>query len=168
MNAVAPGLVETPWTAGWEANEAIVARTPLWSGRDARGHRGCCRFTRSHAVCDRPDRCCRRRADSHLTGRGRLSGSSSRLPDGTTKLGGSALRLVAALVGRGERGCVCPPLHPDERLDEAELRRNAVADHPFFLSVVTVPGRLNVSGFRRRVCIAKSLYASVGIRSWVT
>lgn len=29
VNAVAPGLVETPWTAGWEANEAIVARTPL-------------------------------------------------------------------------------------------------------------------------------------------
>jgi NAD(P)-dependent dehydrogenase (short-subunit alcohol dehydrogenase family) len=29
VNAVAPGLVETPWTAGWEANETIVARTPL-------------------------------------------------------------------------------------------------------------------------------------------
>ena len=29
VNAVAPGLVETPWTAGWEANEPIVARTPL-------------------------------------------------------------------------------------------------------------------------------------------
>jgi NAD(P)-dependent dehydrogenase (short-subunit alcohol dehydrogenase family) len=29
VNAVAPGLVETPWSAGWEANEAIVARTPL-------------------------------------------------------------------------------------------------------------------------------------------
>ncbi len=29
VNAVAPGLVETPWTAGWEVNEAIVARTPL-------------------------------------------------------------------------------------------------------------------------------------------
>ena len=29
VNAVAPGLVETPWTAGWEANDAIVARTPL-------------------------------------------------------------------------------------------------------------------------------------------
>ena len=29
VNAVAPGLVDTPWTAGWEANEAIVARTPL-------------------------------------------------------------------------------------------------------------------------------------------
>lgn len=29
VNAVAPGLVETPWTAGWEANEAIVAQTPL-------------------------------------------------------------------------------------------------------------------------------------------
>jgi len=29
VNAVAPGLVETPWTAGWEANEAVVARTPL-------------------------------------------------------------------------------------------------------------------------------------------
>lgn len=29
VNAVAPGLVETPWTAGWEANEAIIARTPL-------------------------------------------------------------------------------------------------------------------------------------------
>jgi ketoreductase RED2 len=29
VNAVAPGLVETPWTEGWEANEAIVARTPL-------------------------------------------------------------------------------------------------------------------------------------------
>ena len=29
VNAVAPGLVETPWTVGWEANEAIVARTPL-------------------------------------------------------------------------------------------------------------------------------------------
>jgi ketoreductase RED2 len=29
VNAVAPGLVETPWTAGWESNEAIVARTPL-------------------------------------------------------------------------------------------------------------------------------------------
>ena len=34
-----------------------------WSRRDARGHRGCCRLTRSHAVCDRPDRRCRRRAD---------------------------------------------------------------------------------------------------------
>ena len=33
VNAVAPGLVETPWTAGWESNEAIVARTPL--GRPA-------------------------------------------------------------------------------------------------------------------------------------
>ncbi|HLZ48100.1 MAG TPA: SDR family NAD(P)-dependent oxidoreductase [Candidatus Limnocylindria bacterium] len=29
VNAVAPGLVDTPWTAGWEANDAIVARTPL-------------------------------------------------------------------------------------------------------------------------------------------
>jgi ketoreductase RED2 len=29
VNAVAPGLVETPWTAGWESNDAIVARTPL-------------------------------------------------------------------------------------------------------------------------------------------
>jgi len=29
VNAVAPGLVDTPWTSGWEANEAIVARTPL-------------------------------------------------------------------------------------------------------------------------------------------
>jgi ketoreductase RED2 len=29
VNAIAPGLVDTPWTAGWEANEAIVARTPL-------------------------------------------------------------------------------------------------------------------------------------------
>jgi ketoreductase RED2 len=29
VNAVAPGLVDTPWTAGWESNEAIVARTPL-------------------------------------------------------------------------------------------------------------------------------------------
>ena len=29
VNAVAPGLVETPWTVGWEANEAIVDRTPL-------------------------------------------------------------------------------------------------------------------------------------------
>jgi ketoreductase RED2 len=29
VNAVAPGLVETPWTAGWEAIEGIVARTPL-------------------------------------------------------------------------------------------------------------------------------------------
>ena len=29
VNAVAPGLVETPWTAGWDTNEAIVARTPL-------------------------------------------------------------------------------------------------------------------------------------------
>jgi ketoreductase RED2 len=29
VNAVAPGLVETPWTAGWEANDAIIARTPL-------------------------------------------------------------------------------------------------------------------------------------------
>ena len=29
VNAVAPGLVDTPWTAGWEANEAIVSRTPL-------------------------------------------------------------------------------------------------------------------------------------------
>ena len=29
VNAVAPGLVDTPWTADWEANEAIVARTPL-------------------------------------------------------------------------------------------------------------------------------------------
>jgi hypothetical protein len=24
-----PGLVETPWTGGWDANEAIVARMPL-------------------------------------------------------------------------------------------------------------------------------------------
>jgi ketoreductase RED2 len=31
VNAVAPGLVETPWTAGWEQNEAIIARTPLGS-----------------------------------------------------------------------------------------------------------------------------------------
>jgi ketoreductase RED2 len=29
VNAVAPGLVETPWTAGWEANQAIIERTPL-------------------------------------------------------------------------------------------------------------------------------------------
>jgi len=29
VNAVAPGLVDTPWTTGWEANEAIIARTPL-------------------------------------------------------------------------------------------------------------------------------------------
>lgn len=29
VNAVAPGLVDTPWTAGWEANDAIIARTPL-------------------------------------------------------------------------------------------------------------------------------------------
>jgi len=29
VNAVAPGLVDTPWTAGWESNDAIVARTPL-------------------------------------------------------------------------------------------------------------------------------------------
>ena len=29
VNAVAPGLVDTPWTAGWESNQAIVARTPL-------------------------------------------------------------------------------------------------------------------------------------------
>jgi len=29
VNAVAPGLVDTPWTAGWGANEAVVARTPL-------------------------------------------------------------------------------------------------------------------------------------------
>ena len=29
VNAVAPGLVDTPWTAGWEANEMVVARTPL-------------------------------------------------------------------------------------------------------------------------------------------
>jgi len=29
VNAVAPGLVETPWTEGWEANDAIIARTPL-------------------------------------------------------------------------------------------------------------------------------------------
>jgi ketoreductase RED2 len=29
VNAVAPGLVETPWTKGWDANDAIVARTPL-------------------------------------------------------------------------------------------------------------------------------------------
>ena len=68
VNAVAPGLVETPWTAGWEANEAIVGRLP-WSRRDARGHRGCCRLIRSHAVCDRPGRRCRRRADSRLSGR---------------------------------------------------------------------------------------------------
>jgi ketoreductase RED2 len=31
VNAVAPGLVETPWTAGWEQSEAIIARTPLGS-----------------------------------------------------------------------------------------------------------------------------------------
>jgi ketoreductase RED2 len=29
VNAVAPGLVETPWTEGWEVKDAIVARTPL-------------------------------------------------------------------------------------------------------------------------------------------
>lgn len=29
VNAVAPGLVDTPWTAGWESNQAIVGRTPL-------------------------------------------------------------------------------------------------------------------------------------------
>jgi ketoreductase RED2 len=29
VNAVAPGLVETPWTAGWDANEQIRERTPL-------------------------------------------------------------------------------------------------------------------------------------------
>ena len=29
VNAVAPGLVDTPWTAGWDVNEAVVARTPL-------------------------------------------------------------------------------------------------------------------------------------------
>lgn len=29
VNAVAPGLVDTPWTAGWESNQAIVERTPL-------------------------------------------------------------------------------------------------------------------------------------------
>jgi ketoreductase RED2 len=29
VNAVAPGLVDTPWTEGWEANEMVVARTPL-------------------------------------------------------------------------------------------------------------------------------------------
>src|SRR5262245_2271586 len=29
VNAVAPGLVETPWTAGGDTNEAVVARTPL-------------------------------------------------------------------------------------------------------------------------------------------
>ena len=29
VNAIAPGLVDTPWIAGWEANEMVVARTPL-------------------------------------------------------------------------------------------------------------------------------------------
>lgn len=29
VNAVAPGLVDTPWTAGWEANEEILAQIPL-------------------------------------------------------------------------------------------------------------------------------------------
>jgi ketoreductase RED2 len=29
VNAVAPGLVDTPWTAGWDTNAAIVARTPM-------------------------------------------------------------------------------------------------------------------------------------------
>ncbi len=29
VNAVAPGLVETPWSVGWEANEAVIGRTPL-------------------------------------------------------------------------------------------------------------------------------------------
>ena len=29
VNAVAPGLVDTPWTEGWEMKPAIVARTPL-------------------------------------------------------------------------------------------------------------------------------------------
>jgi len=29
VNAVAPGLVETPWTKGWDANESIIARRPL-------------------------------------------------------------------------------------------------------------------------------------------
>jgi len=29
VNAVAPGLVDTPWTAGWDTNDDIVARTPL-------------------------------------------------------------------------------------------------------------------------------------------
>src|SRR5207247_2098762 len=29
VNAVAPGLVDTPWTAGWEAGPQIAARTPL-------------------------------------------------------------------------------------------------------------------------------------------
>lgn len=29
VNAVAPGLVDTPWTAGWDVNEAVVGRTPL-------------------------------------------------------------------------------------------------------------------------------------------
>ena len=33
VNAVAPGLVDTPWTAGWEANEAIVAGLPLVAPR---------------------------------------------------------------------------------------------------------------------------------------
>ena len=44
VNAVAPGLVETPWTAGWEANEAIVAgpplvaRRPRWTSRTLSSH----------------------------------------------------------------------------------------------------------------------------------
>ncbi len=29
VNAVAPGLVDTPWTAGWESNEEILARIRL-------------------------------------------------------------------------------------------------------------------------------------------
>jgi ketoreductase RED2 len=29
VNAVAPGLVDTPWTEGWEVNEAIMGRIPL-------------------------------------------------------------------------------------------------------------------------------------------
>ena len=29
VNAVAPGLVDTPWTAGWETGPQIMARTPL-------------------------------------------------------------------------------------------------------------------------------------------
>jgi Dehydrogenases with different specificities (related to short-chain alcohol dehydrogenases) len=47
VNAVAPGTVDTPWTAGWEANEAVSPYS-AWSRGDARGHRGRCRLTRSH------------------------------------------------------------------------------------------------------------------------
>ena len=66
VNAVAPGLVETPWTAGWEANEAIVARTPLGRAGTPEDIADAVVSLARAPFRDGPDRRCRRRADSHL------------------------------------------------------------------------------------------------------